>query len=79
MILQNFFDEKLQLPNIKVKRVYRVGNKQNSKKRTIVTKFASLEGTQKVLSETRKLKAPTLISMKTILKKQKSGKKIGKP
>ena len=33
MILQNFFDEKLQLPNIKVKRVYRVANKQNSKKK----------------------------------------------
>ena len=40
------FDEKIQLPNIKVERAHGVGNKQESKKRTIAVKFANLKDKQ---------------------------------
>ena len=44
------------LQNIKVERAHRKGNKEKSKERTIVGKFASFEYKQKNISETQKLK-----------------------
>lgn len=54
--LQNLFDEKLQLQNIKAGRAHRVGNREKSYKITIIAKFASFKEKQKILSETLKLK-----------------------
>ena len=58
--LQNLFDEKLQLQNFEVERAHRVGNKEKSKKKTIVAKFASFKDKHKILSETRKLKGTNI-------------------
>ena len=55
MIFQNLFDKKLKSTNIKIARANRIGNKQKSKK-IMVTKFASFNDKQKVLSETQKLR-----------------------
>ena len=60
MGLQNLFDEKLQLQNFEVERAHRVGNKEKSKKKTIVAKFASFKDKHKILSETRKLKGTNI-------------------
>ena len=59
-ILRNFFDKKLQIPNIKVERGHIVGTKQVSGKRTIVSKFTSLKDKQKVLSDTRKVEGTNI-------------------
>ena len=55
-ILQNLFNEKLQLENISVERAHRVGKKEKNNKRTIVLKLASFKYKLKIISEARKLK-----------------------
>ena len=59
-ILQNLFKEKLQLENISVERVRRVGNKEKNNKRTIVLKLASFKDKLKIISEARKLKGTNI-------------------
>ena len=56
-ILQNLFEEKLQLENISVERAYREGNKEKNKKRTIAVKLASFKDKLRIISEARKLKS----------------------
>ena len=48
------------LRNIKVERAHRVGNKEKSKERTIVAKFARFEDKQKDISEPQKLKGTNI-------------------
>ena len=57
-ILQNLFEEKLQLETISVERAHRVGNKVKNKKRTIVVKLASFKDKLKIISEAQKQKVP---------------------
>ena len=59
-ILQNLFDEKIQLQNLKVEKAHRLGNKEKSNNRTIVAKFSSFKDKQKILSETPKLKGSNI-------------------
>ena len=60
-ILQNLFKEKLQLENISVETVLRVGNgKGKYNKRTIVVKLASFKDKLKIISEARKLKGTNI-------------------
>ena len=59
-ILQNLFEEKLQLGNISVERACRVGNKEKNNKRTIVLKLASFKDKLKIISEVRKLKGTNI-------------------
>ena len=58
--LQNLFDEKLQLQNIKAGRAHRVGDREKSYKITIIAKFESFKEKQKILSETLKLKSANI-------------------
>lgn len=41
--LQNLFDEKLQLQNVKAGRAHRVGDREKSYKITIIAKFESFK------------------------------------
>ena len=59
-ILQNLFEEKLQLESISVEIAHRVGNKEKNNKRTIVVKLASFKDKLKIISETRKLKGTNI-------------------
>ena len=59
-ILQNLFQEKLQLQNISVERGHRVGNKEKNNKRTIVLKLASFTDKLKIISEAQKLKGSNI-------------------
>ena len=59
-ILQNLFEEKLQLENISVERAHRVGNKEKNNKRAIVVKLASFRDKLKIISEARKLKGTNI-------------------
>ena len=59
-ILQNLFEEKLQLENILVEKAHRAGNKEKNNKRTIVVKLGSLKGKLKIISEARKLKGANI-------------------
>ena len=59
-ILPNLFKEKLQLENISVERVHRVGNKEKNNKQTIVFKLGSCKDKLKIISEARKLKGTNI-------------------
>ena len=59
-ILQNLFEEKLQLETIPVERAHRVGKKEMNNKRTIVVKLASFKDKLKIISEARKLKGTNI-------------------
>ena len=59
-ILQNLFEEKLQLENISVKRAHRVANNEKNNKPTIVVKLASFKDKLKIISEPRKLKGTNI-------------------
>ena len=59
-ILQNLFEEKLQLESISVEIAHRVGNKEKNNKRTIVVKLASFKDKLKIISEARKLKGTNI-------------------
>ena len=59
-ILQNLFKEKLQLKNISVEKMHKVGNKEKNNKQTIVVKFASFKDKLKIISKARKLKGTNI-------------------
>ena len=58
--LQNLFEEKLQLENISLERVHRVGNKEQNNKQTKVVKLASFKDKLKIISEAWKLKGTNI-------------------
>ena len=59
-ILQNLFEEKLQLENISVERVHWAGNKEKNNTRTIVVKLASFKDKLKTISVAPKLKGTNI-------------------
>ena len=59
-ILQNFFDENLQLQNIEVESAHKVGNEEESKKEQKLPSFESFKDKQSIFSKTRKLKVTNI-------------------
>ena len=59
-ILQNLFEEKLQLENISVERAHREGNKEKNNKRTLVVKLVSFKDKLKIISEAGELKGTNI-------------------
>ena len=59
-VLQNFFDENLQLQNIEVESVHKVGNEEKSKKEQKLLSFESFKYKQRIFSKTRKLKVTNI-------------------
>ena len=52
--------EKLEIEEVNIERVHRVGNTSNTLQRTVVAKFSSFKGKQLVLSAAKKFKGQNI-------------------